>query len=263
MSESRLDRRGRLWTAIGPLTTPGHAGACFRISRPGAYRLACDLAGIAGKVGIEIASSHVTLDLTGHTLVGVPGSLDGIRITAPTAAHVVIRGGVVRCWGGDGVEAILLACGRVEGIFASQNAGCGINVGQACTVAECSASSNDAGGISVGAGSRVERCVARENGDYGISAEDHCAIESCAATANAGRGIRVREGTLVVHCTASGNRGRGICADRDGNLLVHNAVHGNEDASPCLCADMNNDGSMDAGDVGPFVTVLLTGTGCP
>src|SRR6185436_1945782 len=67
--------------AISALTTPGDADSLFRITQPGSYYLTGNVTGVSGKSGIGIASSGVTLDLSGFELLGVAGSANGIFTT--------------------------------------------------------------------------------------------------------------------------------------------------------------------------------------
>jgi hypothetical protein len=71
-------------TPINSTTCPGDADSLYRITRAGSYYLTGNLTGVSGKSGIEIAVSHVTVDLMGHVLTGVAGSIDGVRVTATT-----------------------------------------------------------------------------------------------------------------------------------------------------------------------------------
>src|SRR5690242_20378891 len=61
-------------TPIGPATTPGDADSVYTITQPGSYFLTGDVAGQAGKHGIEIEASHVSIEFNGFRLLGVPGS---------------------------------------------------------------------------------------------------------------------------------------------------------------------------------------------
>ena len=56
--------------AINATNTPGDASSLFRIAQPGSYYLTGNITGVAGKDGIEIASSNVTIDLMGFTHPG-------------------------------------------------------------------------------------------------------------------------------------------------------------------------------------------------
>src|SRR5262245_43481489 len=48
---------------VNSTNTPGDADSLYKITLPGSYYLAGNITGVAGKHGIEIASSGVTLDL--------------------------------------------------------------------------------------------------------------------------------------------------------------------------------------------------------
>ena len=51
------------------------------INAPAKVTLAGTLTGVSGQSGITIASDNVSVDLDGHALVGVAGSLDGILVS--------------------------------------------------------------------------------------------------------------------------------------------------------------------------------------
>ena len=70
----------------------------FTIDECGSYFVAACLDGAAGEHGITIDSDDVTLDLNGFTLRGVPGSLDGVHVSAGRTG-ITIRNGALRDWG--------------------------------------------------------------------------------------------------------------------------------------------------------------------
>ena len=84
-------------TPIDATNTPGDADSLFRIALPGSYYLTGNVTGVAGKHGIEIAANGVTLDLMGFDLVGVPGSLAGVRETVDATDTAVVNSSV-RNW---------------------------------------------------------------------------------------------------------------------------------------------------------------------
>ncbi len=75
---------------------------------PATVVLAGTLTGTSGADGVVIDADNVTLDLNGHSLVGVPGSLNGIAIStnSPFLRNITIRNGTVQNWGGDGVSCL-------------------------------------------------------------------------------------------------------------------------------------------------------------
>ena len=87
-------------TALAAETTPGDGDSVYRITRAGSYVLTANLQGAAGKSGIEIAASNVTLDLNGYTLQGIPTARDGICIDGSAAfENLTVRNGAVVGWG--------------------------------------------------------------------------------------------------------------------------------------------------------------------
>ncbi|HYD00473.1 MAG TPA: right-handed parallel beta-helix repeat-containing protein [Phycisphaerales bacterium] len=199
-------------TAISAANTPGDADSLFRITQPGSYYLTGNVNGVAGKVGIEIAASGVTLDLNGFELLGVPGSLSGTRPGA-NISNVTIKNGSARNWGEVGVSlAVFQVTGaRIESVHASGNGGAGIFSGDGCVVTGCAASANAASGIATGAACVVSGCVAYSNAGTGINASGGCHVVDCTSYSNAGTGISVGSGGTVSRCTvlASGTYGIG------------------------------------------------------
>ena len=52
------------------------------LTQKGSYYLTASLTGVSGQHGIQVFAVDVAIDLNGHTLLGVPGSLRGITTTA-------------------------------------------------------------------------------------------------------------------------------------------------------------------------------------
>jgi len=167
-------------TAINLTNTPGDADSLFKITQPGSYYLTGNITGVIGKHGIEIAVAalalgpSVTIDLMGFELAGVPGSLDGVSVTASDQLNVAVRNGTVRAWGGDGVDVNNSTNNLLEDLRVEGNGGRGIPAGNASTVTGCTASFNTGIGIVANSGSTVTGCTARTNTGGGISASTNC-----------------------------------------------------------------------------------------
>lgn len=74
------------------------------ISTPGAYVVTRNLSLASGN-GISVTASDVTIDLNGFVLTGNPGGGGhGIHVAAGVE-NVMIKNGVLRNWGADGVHA--------------------------------------------------------------------------------------------------------------------------------------------------------------
>lgn len=178
--------------AINAANTPGSANAQFRITAPGSYYLTGNITGEAGKSAIEIASSHVSLDLMGFALLGVPGSLSGVLLTIAGATNISVRNGAVSGFSESGVQ--LFDPFRAEG----------------CLLENIEASGNGAMGIGAGVNAVVRACLAHSNGDTGIAAGNNSSIEGCVAQANSGRGFLVGLTTTIRGCSALENLADGF-----------------------------------------------------
>lgn len=189
--------------------TPGDADSLFRITQPGSYYLAGNITGVAGKHGIEIDASGVTLDLSGFLLNGVPGSLDGVSVGSFDGKGVTIRNGSIQNWGDCGIEFEELAgqssAGVVTDIDASRNARIGIHTRASARIERCTANENGNDGISVLSNSTIAACNAGLNGDDGFSTNSGCAVTGSTASNNAGRGFNLGLGNTVQSCAANNN----------------------------------------------------------
>ena len=86
-------------TVVNAANTPGDASNQFVISASGSYYLTGNLNGVAGKNGISVQASDVTIDLNGFVMQGGPStSLIGIKV-AGSPQNLVIRNGTLRAWG--------------------------------------------------------------------------------------------------------------------------------------------------------------------
>jgi len=176
--------------AIVTQNTPPGVVSLFRISAPGSYYLTQNVTGVAGRSGIEIASSDVTIDLRGFTISGVPGSGSGI-FAAAVHDNISIHDGVVRSWGGTGISLSNCSNIRIERVTAQS---CGDD------------------GISVGVNASLSSCAARENGDDGIVTQTGASISNCGAVQNTGEGIQCGGGTSIINCSTGSNGANGILA---------------------------------------------------
>lgn len=227
-------------TAINAANTPGDTDSVFKITQPGSYYLMGNVTGAAGKHGIEIAASGVTIDLNGFDLAGVPGmgAFDGVSVTTSGLTDITVINGSVRNWGDDGVDLWSTAAAncRVEGVLASGNAGNGIMAGHgstvthcsshnnttgggigygifggvACTITHCSAYTNVGRGIFASNGGTISHCSSYQNGDFGILTSAGSTISHCSSRNNGNDGFSVNNASTITNCTAVSNTGRGI-----------------------------------------------------
>jgi len=240
------------------------------IDWPASVLLAGSLTGVAGSNGITVNASDVTIDLGGHTLLGVPGSLDGIAVARDSSSkprtNVSVKNGTVRHWGDVGINADgadngqyrelrLLSngtrvslwgfrCGSnnlVIGCCAMNNSGHGIvAAGTNCCIRDCAAQENSGVGISVDRGT-IHNCTAYLNKADGIQADFYNTIQQCVSTQNGGDGIVVSLNCYVVSNNCSANDGAGIRSSvkGNGNRIESNHVSDNKVAGVVVEAPGN------------------------
>lgn len=189
-------------TPITAQTCPGDADSVFKITQPGSYYLTGEVAGEAGKRGIEIAAANVSIDLRGFTLHGVPGSLDGIGADMGAFGGLVVSNGAIRAWGGRGVYGAYAGRSRFEGLTITENGGLGLSCGDGSTVVNCMLSQNAGGGLYVSFGT-VVGCTAIGNTGDGFSGAG-ATVRDCAASYNTESGFHLQSATLH-NCQASSN----------------------------------------------------------
>ena len=237
-------------TIINSTNTPGDASNSFVISAPGSYYLTGNITGVAGKRGINIAASDVTVDLNGFAIVGVASSLDGITVSG-TRTNISLLNGTVRAWSGDGINAVNASNVQCRDLRLSGNTLKGLNAGATSSVVNCTALGNSSTGIAVGLGSTVTNCTADSNSVHGFTAESGSTINGCTAYANGQRGISVGDGCTVTgstvrssvqdgivtgfdctvdHCTVRRSDGNGIVASVGNTVsdctVGFNGIHG-------------------------------------
>ncbi len=231
-------------TVINATNTPGDADSLYKITQPGSYYLNGNITGVINKHGIEIAASGVTIDLSGFELVGVRGTetSHGIVATGTGLHNVVVRNGVVREWGGAGVNLspTIVSGGevvdiravdnvnsgifvhsyfRVAGCTASGNGGSGIWAVNSSLIENCQTFSNQGGGILCSSGHTVLNCVSYGNGATGILCSDAGTITGCSSYNNDGVGISAGAGSTVPGCTVRSNDLDGIVASSASSIL--------------------------------------------
>lgn len=250
--------------AINSTNTPGDADSRFQISQPGSYYLTGNIMGGVGRSGIEIVASGVTVDLNGFELVGVAGSLDGIK--GETAIqNVSVRNGTIRGWGGDGVDLAVSEGCHAMNLIASENVGSGIvlgdgsfmsgciasmNVGfiglsldDGSTMVDCTAYANTGRGLAVDAGGTITNCTAYANGTEGIAGGQGATIQHCTSRLNGSHGIRVSSGCTVRNntCYRNGFGGVGAGVSTSGG---DNRIEGNHCAAGGIGIEVNGTGSI-------------------
>jgi hypothetical protein len=162
------------------------------IDVPAKATMAGTLTGVSGQNGITIASDNVSVDLGGHALVGVAGSLDGILVSG-ARLNVTVRDGIVRNWGGDGIDAAAASSGGVcTDLELNNNGGAGLHTSSRQLIRSVSSYSNTGDGINAGGANKISNCVATLNGGWGINSTGvDSTIEGCLVNQNTTGGIQV------------------------------------------------------------------------
>ncbi len=180
------------------------------IDWPAVVTLEGSLTGVIGQNGITINADDVTIDLGGHSLVGIPGSLHGIFMDS--RSNVEIRNGTVRGFGGSGIGVSTFPGG-----------------GQGHRVIGVRVVSNLLGGINrLGIGSLIKDCTAERNGDDGIATAGGSTVAGNTAIQNLGLGILVASGCTVTGNTAILNGESGIGFSGGDTLVDQNVVFQND-----------------------------------
>ncbi len=254
-------------TVINLANTPGDMANQFIISQPGSYYLTGSITGVSGKTGIAVTASNVTIDLNGFSLVGVAGSVYGVRVPA-VINNLIIRNGVVRDWGSEGLSAYNANNSRFKDVRAYGNSVWGLVIGVGGGMESCQAFANGAGstgggGIYARFSSTVTDCVAESNTTHGILAEDGCMIITCTASDTAlgggssGQGIFTGLGCSVTGSSTRSNAGPGIAVSNEclvNACAASNNLLGIQTGNNCSVSNCTASGNNRAG--------ISTGTGC-
>lgn len=97
-SLSTLQSKAEARIPISPATTPGDATAQYIISQPGSYYLTGNITGEAGKNGIWINASNVTLDLNGYALITAVDTLTAVGCPSGLRQIAVKNGSIRGPW---------------------------------------------------------------------------------------------------------------------------------------------------------------------
>lgn len=229
-------------TAVNETNTPGNASGTFVISQPGSYYLTGNLAAVAGKSGIIVTATEVTLDLCGFTITGTPTSSAGVYVDNGGSGRTIVRNGHIRGFQQDGVHlavsGIAPLC-TVEDMVLSGNgttSGAGVRAvsgaGQGgVVIRRCTATSNYQG-INVDKAGTIEDCAVYGSIDSGIVSFERSVIRGCTAMNNGVFGIqatfrcRVSGNTCISNGAAAGGNGGGISAGGS-NCVEDNLCDGN------------------------------------
>lgn len=158
-------------------------GSPIVISSRGSYYLAEEIFAQPGNHGIEITSSHVTLDLNGFGVVGTVelGSLDGIHIDS-ASEDVAVLNGTVRDCPQSGIYANGAEECRFEGVRVLHCTNFGIIGGDRAFITRCQAQDCGGVGLQTTDGGLISQCHSMQNGTGFFS--NAGLVHGCCAVAN-------------------------------------------------------------------------------
>jgi parallel beta-helix repeat protein len=176
----------------------------YTIAARGSYYLVTNLFGQSGFDGITISAPDVTLDLCGFTLLGVPGSHDGIHLGV-TYDNLEIRNGVIRDWDGDGLDVYGASNVRIADLRVYQTGANGIFSGTHALIESCFVDDAGTNGIYVKEGGEVAHCTVSGCGGIGIQALFGGRVHDNTVRYNGFEGIVVRSGCVVANNVCQNN----------------------------------------------------------
>ena len=208
---------------VTPGDTPGYP---VSLTRPGSYELASNLFVAAGKIGIQVTSANVTIDLNGFTMQGSGVATYGIQGSLNRATNsATIKNGTITGFKFDGI----IAGGRfwsIENMRVAGNGGYGIRVGDNAHIRSSTSSENGSDGALCENLCLVERSATTSNGGSGIVCGLSCHAEGNLASYNDHYGIYLYDG-LILGNTISRNDSFGISGGSFAAVYGDNALTGN------------------------------------
>ncbi|TWT46100.1 hypothetical protein RAS1_25470 [Phycisphaerae bacterium RAS1] len=252
-------------TPIGADTTPGGGSVLYRITQPGSYYLTGNIS--TNLTAVEIAASHVTLDLMGFDIAGA-GASDGVR-AAEGVENIVVRNGTVRNFG-DGIDLSDATNKRIENVTAAGNASFGITAGSGASIVNCTLRNNSFIGVMAQGGAILTNCTAIDNPNIGFFV-DGAVVNGCLVTGSPnfgifsfgestfsgcslignGQGMFAGTRSVISNCTASSNDLDGIVTSAGSTIIgctaAGNGGDGFEVAGDCVVLNSNASGNGTAG----------------
>lgn len=196
-------------------TLGGSATAIYAITEPGSYYFAHNVYGLNNMNGIEITANNVTIDLMGFSLVGVPGSLDGIKDESFGLTGLTVRNGVIHDWDENGINFHGSDDVLIEDLVIADCEGWGFLSQSGIAIVKDSQFTNNLVGVDIMGGSII-RCIARNN---------------------EGAGAQIGGGTSgVVREFVSIGNGSGLSQGSSGGWVIEDSSFGhNQGAGVSLC----------------------------
>jgi hypothetical protein len=217
----------------GNVTAGDAPGYPVTLSRGGTYELGSDLAVTDGKVGIQVTTAGVTIDLNGFTLHGRTGaSIRGTHGIAGTRENVVVRNGSIINFRYNGIVAKDMWA--VENVRLLFNGLDGVNAGHFLRIENSLIYRNGRNGATSFNWATLRDSTVVANIKDGFVCDSHCLVEGNMIAANEGDGLSVALATILGN-TINGNFGFGINGSASGygnnTLLINNSGGGGAQVS--------------------------------
>jgi parallel beta-helix repeat protein len=205
----------------------------FIIEESGSYYLATNLIGKSVQNGIMILANHVTLDLSGFSLIG-SNSINAISCGSdPSVKNVVIRNGWIGGWY-RALDAQVNQGLLIENIHAVSNGWSGgyttFLVGNAAVIRHCTIQKAGTA-IIAGSGSRISDCDIYDSSFDGINTSSECKITDCNVVNSGSTGLELGADNTVINCSSTLNTEHGFDATSPGSQFIN-----------CLAANNGIDG---------------------
>jgi parallel beta-helix repeat protein len=194
-------------TPINAVNTPGDLVSTYRITQPGSYYLTGDVTGSAGRYGIVVSASDVTIDLNGFAVRGVAGAFSGIITDTSARSNVTVRRGTIRDWPNNGIAfAGSAASGAViDDVRLISIVGQNMLLPANSRVTNCTIENAGSYGIYAPFGrTLVESCTVRNAVSYGILVFDNSVVRACSVENVNGSGIIGTVGCVIANSSAAG-----------------------------------------------------------
>lgn len=243
--------------AINATNTPGDSDSVFKISTPGSYYLTAGFTVPPTMAGIEIASSHVTIDLNGCTITGIT-TLAAVQVSLAGRKNITIRNGHIGLCG-EGIDltsddgGTITAGGTIENIDVTGTSGVGITAGDTFNIRGCTMADNASAGLLCADSCVITECVARNNSGAGFSTGADCVLSRCVSSLNTLYGFQLPSGVIADHCEASSNTSIGFLATTNCSLSQCSAISNtnigisaanNARVTDCLASFNQSDGIL-------------------
>lgn len=192
--------------AVNATNTPGDGTCMFRISQPGSYYVSGNIVSAAGKAGVLINSSGVTLDLAGFT---ISGGSTGLSSTFGTS-QIAVRNGHISGTTQHGIDLTNSSDLIIDRVTVEGVPGSGIATGGTAHISDCNVVGG-ANAFSVGSCAVLERCVANNATGNGFRGAGQARLLDCVASNCSGMGYQFtgNDGRFT-NCTAFGGGTRGF-----------------------------------------------------